>query len=408
MDRHGQAKTSSKESKEDRLLRKAREYVEREERKSQGRGNKPNNIDNGNDEEERRKQKHRSKRENDDRHRKSRKHSRKRSDSESFDDNRTSKRCRRGEVDERRRREKEKKKKSKQSSSRDEKKPPKDRVDKSTLSSLGDIAGKPPATLLDPDKDYFAFHQHLWVYLYREEGIAFGDLTSDEARHAFQRFCRYYNEGKLEAAYYQDILPLKAVEESKTTRHKWSFQTSATEAMTLSVIEKGVRKQTEYEAVPYKPLATVAGHAADVSASEDICEKTAVDDKLQEYRANKRLREHVRTVGEELTGGRKDGRERQLEKKKETAASLHGAARDREDAGVELGDADLYGDGNAEFSTALARERRYKEKRSAEKESRLAELQQKENERQQAMLNALGLTGIKPGQKITIAPRKDT
>jgi hypothetical protein len=133
-----------------------------------------------------------------------------------------------------------------------------------------------------------------------------------------------------------------------------------------------------------------------------------VDDKLQEYRANKRLREHVRTVGEELTGGRKDGRERQLEKKKETAASLHGAARDREDAGVELGDADLYGDGNAEFSTALARERRYKEKRSAEKESRLAELQQKENERQQAMLNALGLTGIKPGQKITIAPRKDT
>lgn len=408
MGRHDETKKSSKESKEDRLLRKAREFVEREERKSKGRSSsKHDDNENGNDDEDRRKRKHRSKRDDDDRHRKTRKHSRKRSDSDSIDDNRTSKRSRRGEVDERRRREKEKKKKSKHSSSRDEKKLPKGRVDKATLSSLGDIAGKPPETLLDPAKDYFAFHQHLWVYLYREEGIAFGDLTSDEARRAFERFCRHYNEGKLEAAYYNDVLPLKAVEESKTTRHKWSFQTSATEAKTLSLIEEGVRKQTEYEAVPTLQLATAAGHTAELPASEENCEKTAMDDKLQEYRANKRLREHVRTVGEELSGGRKDGRERQLEKKKEIAASLHGAARDREDAGVELADADLYGDGNADFSAALARERRYKEKRSSEKEGRLAELQQKENERQQAMLNALGLTGVKPGQKITIAPRKD-
>ena len=406
MGRHDQTKKSSRESEEDRLLRKAREYVEREERGSKSRVRKHDSNENGNDEDEdRRKRKHRSKRDGHDGNRRSRKHSRKQSDSDSGHDNRK-KRSKRGEVDQKRGRDK--KKKSKHSSSRDEQKSGKSKVDKSKLYSLGDVAGKPPAVLLDPDKDYFAFHQHLCIYLFREEGIAFGDLTSDESRQAFQRFCQHYNEGKLEIAYYQHVLPLKAVEESKTTRHKWAFQTSTTEAKTLSLIEEGVRKQTEYEAAPNLQVATAATHASGGPKDEGNREETAGNDYLQEYRANKRLREHVRTVGEELTGGRKDGRERQLEKKKETAAALHGAARDREEAGLELADNDLYGDSNADFSAALARERRYKEKRSSEKDNRLAELQQKEQERQQAMLSALGLTGIKPGQKITIAPRKDT
>ena len=413
MGRHDQATSSRKsnrESDDDRLLRKAREYVAREERTSKEREERTSNSrgrkGNGNDEEDRRKRKHRSKRDDDHGDRRSRKHSRKQCDSASVDDNRK-KRSRRDQVDEKRRREKSKKK-SKHSSSRDEMSA-KSKVDKSKLFSLGGIAGKPPSILLDPNKDYFAFHQHLWVYLYREEGIAFGDLTSDESRKAFQRFCMHYNEGKLETAYYKDVLPLKAVEESKTTRHKWSFQTSTTEVKALSMIEEGVRKQTEYEAVPNVQVPTAVTNPAQVPAIEEHRdEAAAVNDSLQEYRANKRLREHVRTVGEELTGGRKDGRERQLEKKKETAAALHGAARDREGAGLELADSDIYGDSNADFSAALARERRYKEKRNSEKGNRLAELQQKEHERQQAMLNALGLTGIKAGQKITIAPRKDT
>jgi hypothetical protein len=37
----------------------------------------------------------------------------------------------------------------------------------------------------------------------------------------------------------------------------------------------------------------------------------------------------------------------------------------------------------------------------------MEELQKKEHERQENMLKMLGLTGVKPGQKITIAPRKD-
>jgi hypothetical protein len=39
----------------------------------------------------------------------------------------------------------------------------------SKRTNLGDPRGHPPARLLDAERDYFAYHQHFWVYLYREE-----------------------------------------------------------------------------------------------------------------------------------------------------------------------------------------------------------------------------------------------
>lgn len=433
-------KRKNKESKDARLLRKAREYVEREEQrqeqapqriKSRGRNDQHDLSDD---------ERHRSKRtrqhsskqieddhydDDDDRGKGRRRHNKRKhrySEDEDTDDDRKKrkhkdkrkKRFSDEDDEDRRRRKKEKKKKSKHhSAARDDKKSKLNRIDKSNLYSLGDIVGKPPSHLLDPESDYFAYHQHLWVYLYREEGIAFGDLTSEESRQAFQRFCQNYNEGKLETAYYQAVLPLKVVEECKTTSHKWSFQTSATEVKSLHIIEEGVRKQTEYEATAInQSLASAGGLGTNrdvrpIILQEDPDDEKAAKDRLRERLANKRLREHVRTAEEEVMGGRKEGRERQIEKKKEAAAALHGAAWDREEAGAELPDTDLYGDGSSDFATALARQRNHREKRASEKERRLADLQQKERERQESMLKSLGLTGIKPGQKITIAPRKD-
>ena len=424
--------SKSKESKDARLLRKAREYVEREEQQRSKSGRRSSSQHDLSDEKRNRSKRmhrHSSKQrdgDHDDDGRKRRKRHSSRNHRYSEDEDTEGDRKKRKHKDdrkrryldeddeERRRRKEDKKKKSKHHSvPRDEKKSKRVGIDKSKLYFLGDIAGKPPSRLLDPESDYFAYHQHLWVYLYREEGIAFGDLTSEESRQAFQRFCRHYNEGKLEVAYYQAVLPLKAVEECKTTSHKWSFQTSATEVKSLHMIEEGVRKQTEYEATgSNQPIASVVGPrtSADVRATSlqgDPGDEKAAKDRLRERLANKRLREHVRTAEEEVMGGRKDGRERQLEKKKEMTAAVHGAAWDREEAGTELPDTDLYGDGSSDFAVALARERKHREKRASENESRLADLQQKERDRQVSMLKSLGLTGIKPGQKITIAPRKD-
>ena len=120
--------------------------------------------------------------------------------------------------------------------------------DKANLASLGNVVGKAPDELLDPENDYFAYHQHLWVYLFREEGLAFNDLTSEEARQAFERFTERYNAGDLEEAYYSPSgFPQRALDECKTTRHSWSFKTSETERQGLEVLQRGVRKQTDFE-----------------------------------------------------------------------------------------------------------------------------------------------------------------
>jgi hypothetical protein len=114
---------------------------------------------------------------------------------------------------------------------------------------LGPPVGIPPAPKIDPEIDYFSYHQPFWVYLFREEGVAFNDLTSEEAHVAFERFVNHYNTGALEAAYYgKEGFPLKVLDECRTTRHKWSFQTSATERRGLEQLQEGVRKQTEYVA----------------------------------------------------------------------------------------------------------------------------------------------------------------
>jgi hypothetical protein len=216
--------------------------------------------------------------------------------------------------------------------------------------------------------------------------------------------------------YYDKVLPQGAVDESKTTRHKWAFQTNATEEQSLHLIEEGVRKQTEYNAQQGASLdePPVANSTRPVPITFDDDKygqriTKSPKERLAERVANRRLREHVRIAEEEFSGGRGEGRECLLEKKKEISGAIHGAARDREEslAGAELRDSNVYGSGDSEFQAALARERQRKEKKTQKHEARIAELQQQEQNRQEAMLKALGLAGIKAGQKITIQPRKD-
>lgn len=282
--------------------------------------------------------------------------------------------------------------------------------DDDSTTSLGEPLGHPPDTQLDAEKDYFAYHQHLFVYLHRK-GRAFNDLDANETRRYFAKFVDKYNDGKLPRAYYEG-LPPHVLENVKTTRHKWSFRTSSTEEQTLRVMQEGVRKQTEYEPTPdeYDDRASsrVTIHAP--SAPETASRPTQNNDTLPQERpqhdrvAHRRLKEHIRVAEEEFSGGPKEGRERKREQRRELAERLHGAARQREEA-PEIDESKLYG-GDMEYSAALARERARKEKRETQKATRVAELKQKEEERQQAMLKTLGLDKIQTGQKIQIAPRQ--
>lgn len=282
-------------------------------------------------------------------------------------------------------------------------------VDKSKLFPLGDVLGRVPKTLLDENDDYFAYHQHFWVYLFREKQVAFNDLSSEQARDTFKEFVNDYNTGKLESAYYLETgLPSEACDEIKTTQHKWGINISDREGKHLQMLQQGIRKQTEYSNKP-----VIDSEAKDkidrafekMSASRDIDRK---DHSSNDRRANQRLREHVCTVEEELIGGRKDGRERQLEKKKEIGARIHGAARDREEA-PDLPDDAIYGTGeSSDFKKSLAYQKQRDRQNEEKKLVRITELKAKEDHKKTEMLKMLGLSDrIKAGEKIQIRPRSD-
>jgi hypothetical protein len=118
--------------------------------------------------------------------------------------------------------------------------------DKSLLFSMGSPTGQPPSTTLDVDKDYFSYHQEFWIYLFREEGIVFNDLDTKHAKKAFTRFAKHYNAGELEEPYYTRKFPAQVLEECKTSKHQWSFQTSEKERHNLELLQEGIRRQTEY------------------------------------------------------------------------------------------------------------------------------------------------------------------
>lgn len=299
----------------------------------------------------------------------------------------------------------------------------KSKIDKSKLYPLGDPLGHPPSKLLDPESDYFAFHKHLWLYLYRECGTAFNDLTSTEqARSAFADFCRFYNAGSLEAGYYSEPLPTAALEECKTSSHKWKIQISDREDKNLQLLQEGVLKQTEYQTSKLvKPrsemhsgLSSSLPYNKDTKGNKHQQESNPEERRRAERITNRRLREHIRTTEEELLeesgAGKKHGRERLLEKRKELAVRIHGAARDREDASNwELDDDGIYGDREQRgFKRALEVSKRENARRRERQDERVAELERKEKEKQAAMLEILGLKGkIRAGEKIQIAPRND-
>jgi hypothetical protein len=399
---HRSEEKSKQESKEDRLLRKAREYIEQ---KESSHSHRKSSREEEGDEERRHRDKDRKRRRDD-----------KEDDREDDRRIRKSHKSHRSGDDKDRKRKHESK--TKHNKKRHKKEREKDRKpSKKDLVPLGDPLGHLPNDLLDSVKDYFAFHQQFFVYLYREEGSAFNDMTSDETREAFGRFVERYNAGKLEASYYDPKgLPPAAVEQSKTTRHTWSFRTTETEAKSLQYLQEGVRKQTEFDGdvvstggastrAPDAPLPVV-----DAVTKPTVQPRRTAEDRYEDRVSNRRVREHVRTVDEEFDGGgKKYGRERQIEKRKEVGARTHGAATDREGA-TELTDDAIFGaeaGGEVGFKTALAREKQRTAQREEKRNSRVAELQKKEDDKKVAMLKLLGLDSMKPGQKITIAPRRD-
>ncbi|KAL7430521.1 hypothetical protein ACHAXH_001348 [Discostella pseudostelligera] len=307
------------------------------------------------------------------------------------------------------------------------------------LVPLGTILRKPPADekKLDAESDYFSHNVHLRLYLFRRYRIYFEDLTSSESHCAFAEFTKLYNTGMLEEVYY-NALPQEAVDQCSRTKHKWKFRTNQLEEQSLEMVSAGVKKQTEYSSATTPSATTTVGMSATMREVAPTSQGNAISNTREQHvdhaqtsasrrHTDRAHMERIKLANEEIHGvqsGKADtGWERMREKKMERSEKLHGAHRDRESEGWELNDDDIYGTtsgggvsggggkqrgGYVSFEEALAKERHYRERKEAETAARRTDLLEKEAERQKKMFEALGLSGVmKPGEKITIAPRND-
>eukprot|EP00536_Pseudo-nitzschia_multiseries_P011718 jgi/Psemu1/289866/fgenesh1_pg.412_\ len=250
---------------------------------------------------------------------------------------------------------------------------------------MGEPRGRPPDSTVDPEKDYFTFHREFWIYLFREEGTCFNDIETKEAHAAFRRFATVYNAGNLEEPYYTRKFPSEVI--------------PGTEATAAKPTARMPNPKPNPDPGPFR--------------------RPTAEERLQQRRADRRLGEDARIALDELTGGRKEGKERQWEKKRERSTRIHGAFRDREEgaaAGIELSDADLFGASGSggdkdkdsdSFRAALARSKHNKERANERRANRIEELKAKEQDRQANMLKRLGLEHLQGQTKLEIAPRKD-
>ena len=267
---------------------------------------------------------------------------------------------------------------------------------------------------------YFVFMSNLYLVPYQPE-----------SHEAFKEFTSLYNTGKLERAYYNELLPQDALDQCSRTKHKWQFKTNRTEEQSLSMVKAGVKKQTEYSSDKKQPpmvanMATTSvakGRGVSIGPArpnQDEQQQQAAAQRAAQRQSDIQHRNRIKLANEDMYGKSDPGsRERQMEKKREMSGRLHGASRDREsEAFGELDDDAIYGNGGisggrgrgrkgeATYEEALAREKSYKERKESEKAARHSELLEKEELKKKQMMEMLGLGNlVKKGEKIKIAPR---
>ncbi|EQC36427.1 hypothetical protein SDRG_05884 [Saprolegnia diclina VS20] len=252
--------------------------------------------------------------------------------------------------------------------------------------------------------DYFEKAREFRVWLKTDKKLYFEDLTSDDALQYFEKFVRRWNDGKLDAMYYSSI-PQHVLESIHRTKHKWGFVKNLNEserlhlASTKDTVDITTNKGASSTARPSKTTSPPRSSKKHESDSDDPDDRR----KRDKYE-RKRYHKHKESVMEELAP-KATGRDANIEKKREKAATLHGAARAKEDAkdGLDLSDDFLMG-GSDDYQARIQRRKAAQDKRQDEKQQRVTAAQEAEAARMQKFLQDMG---IQPGQdRITIAPRQ--
>ena len=294
------------------------------------------------------------------------------------------------------------------------------KLPKSSFTSMPPPINSAPGTLLSVD-DYFTRNKHLQVYVFRSSDgkKSLSDLSTDDSHQVFEKFIALYNKGKLPQPYYNEKMDEMYVNECKRTTHSWGLKVGCVEKESLDLLKANIKQQTEDvvkltgEKKSFSSSARATVRARDDSNNgPSLCQPVPGSgdgqglNGINRRLANKNLKDRIETGNAEIYGiEKREGHERLLEKRRETSAKLHGSARDREEvkSGIELSDADIYGNGGRD--DLLSRDKARRENKHSKQQDRVKELQAKEDKRKADMLASLGLSNLQGKGKITIAPR---
>ncbi|KAI9919502.1 hypothetical protein PsorP6_017428 [Peronosclerospora sorghi] len=258
-------------------------------------------------------------------------------------------------------------------------------------SSKHDKSKRPKGVKKITNEDYFLRQTEFRVWLAQTKSKYVDDLSTEEATELFNvDFAKKWNRGKLHKMFYEG-LPEAVVEQTKRTRHNWGFvaklgekekfelattkdsvdvATKDQKLLTFNGDKQGKRVTMEEETTKYRS----SGKRQTIEKNEDDRDES----RKRRKRDGRKEQEYLNTVIDELAP-KATGREAQIEKRRQAAAKLHGAARDREETrdGLDLSDDFLLGGsgGDDELKHQMLRRKIARLRKLEKQEEKVAELQ---------------------------------
>ena len=295
---------------------------------------------------------------------------------------------------------------SKKESKHDSKKESKKESRKESKKESKREAAAVPADNKITSDDFYLKSEEFRLWL-RSKEKSFESLSGEAARALFDEFVKRWNKGRLDAIYYSGLSTADSRDAIKS-QHKWGLKLSVSEQDALAATTTRVLDQTRGASSTQSGLLPQAQAQAQAQPRPAVPARVlppppsaAVSLSLLQATAE----EHGLDLGSSSSSNAA-----LLAKRKERSDATHGAHREKEaradgldmSAGLVLG-------GGKEDDAQLAAMRRRQQASAGQRQQRLAGLEEKEKERDEAWKRQIGLpellAGSGSGQRIVIAPR---
>jgi hypothetical protein len=238
------------------------------------------------------------------------------------------------------------------------------------------------------------------------------DLSTAEAMELFQaKFVKKWNRGRLASMYYEGI-PEHVLEQTRRTKHKWGFTKTLSEkemfdlATAKDSVGVATRKEDLLQSTRRHVGTSDGGHRSHKRAANsddddqdrqrhgERCSRSPTrrshrahedseDERERRHTSSryerKKHRKHHESVLDELVP-KETGREAMLEKRRQVASKMHGAARDRDENrdGLDLSDDFLMGGGvraETDLQRRLKQREAARDRKQQEQNEKRAELE---------------------------------